>query len=73
MLGLTLRGMQVYQVRACVSVLLMQSVVCVNTYAHESESAFAQKVSLCICGAIKPLTRRVRNVWDCHQQQCSRR
>lgn len=53
LLGLTLRGMQVYQVRACVSVLLMHSKY-VNTYVHEGEAAFAQRLSLCICSAGKP-------------------
>lgn len=63
MLGLTLRGMQVYQVRACVSLLLIQDTY-VSTYVHKSQSVFAQRFSLCICSPIKPLTIRVRNVWD---------
>lgn len=70
LLGLTLRGMQVYQVRACVLPIRR---VCISADAHESESAITQGSGLCIFNAIKPLTRRVRNVWAHHQQRCSRR
>lgn len=45
LLGLTLRGMQVYQVGTCVSVLLKHRVY-VIVYTCKRESAFAQILSL---------------------------
>lgn len=60
LLGLTLRGMQVYQVRTCVSVLLTHGVY-VSVYTRERESAFAQIFNLVFTA--KKLTRCVRNVW----------
>lgn len=67
LLGLTLRGMQVYQVRTCVSVLLTHFSVC----TRKRESAFAQIFSLVF--TVKKLARCVRNVWACPQLQCIRR
>lgn len=70
LLGLTLRGMQVYQVRTCVSVLLAPGVY-ISVYTCKRESAFAQIFNLAFTA--KKLTRCVRNVWACPQQQCIRR
>lgn len=69
LLGLTLRGMQVYQVRTCVSVLLTHRVYA-SVYTHKHESAFALIFNLVFTA--KKLTTCVRNVWASPQQQCMR-
>lgn len=52
---------------------ICQCVINVAYSRHTSESAFAQRFRLCIYSLIKPVSGRVRNVWDCHQQQFMRR
>lgn len=60
LLGLTLKGMQVYQVRACA---LLTRGACVSADALRSESAITQRFGLCASTAVKP--------WDEPCEECA--